>query len=254
MRSVLAKDKGLKCAMNLSGGFHHATPTQARGYCIFNDVNIIGTILHRQGFQRVLYVEIDAHFGDGTYHFFKATPKFFTLSFHESGESLYPYSDEQHFGEDEGYGYHLNVPLPIWTDDDAFLSAFNSIFLPVVSAYEPEFIIWQCGVDGHCRDWQSHLLLTKTAYQTVARTLRDILDDMSPKTKLIILGGGGYDPQAASLCWAVVINELAKLNLDLSSYADDCEKEPYEDNNIMEKIEQIVAELSPFLSPEKPSK
>ncbi|MFX1519985.1 MAG: hypothetical protein ACFFCD_08690 [Promethearchaeota archaeon] len=252
MRFVLAE--AVECAMNLSGGFHHATPTQARGYCIFNDINIIGTILLNEGIQRVLYVEIDAHFGDGTYFFFKNNSQFFTLSFHESGASLYPYSDDQFFGEGEGYGYHLNVPLPIWTDDDAFLYAFNSIFLPVVSAYEPEFILFQCGVDGHCRDWQSHLLLTKTAYQAVARTLRDILDDTCPKKKLIVLGGGGYDPQAASLSWAVVINELAKLNLDLSSFDDDCEKEPYEDINAMEKIEQIVDELSPFLNPEKPKK
>ncbi len=244
----------VKCAMNLSGGFHHAMPNQARGYCIFNDVNILGTILLNRGFQRILYVEIDAHFGDGTYLFFKDTPRFFTLSFHESGESLYPYSDEQLFGEGEGYGYHLNVPIPIWADDDAFQYAFNSTFLPIVTSYEPDFIIFQSGVDGHCRDWQSHLLLTKTAYQTVARTLRELLDDTWPKTKLIVLGGGGYDPLAASLCWAVVINELAKLNLDLTPYDDNCEKEPYENINVMEKTEQIVDELLPFLNPEKPDR
>jgi acetoin utilization protein AcuC len=198
-----------------------------------------------------LYVEIDAHFGDGTYHFFKKSPKFFTLSFSESGESLYPYSDGFFLGEDEGYGYHVNVPLPIWTGDDAFLHAFESIFLPITSEYKPEFIIIQCGVDGHCRDWQSHLLLTKNSYQTVARTIRGFLD-RHLSTKLIALGGGGYDPQAASLCWAVIINELAHLNLDFTQEYDKCEKESYEDNNAMEKIEQIVDVLSPFLHPEKP--
>jgi len=251
MRSVLRGD--VDCAMNLSGGFHHAKPNQARGYCIFNDVNILGTILLNEGIQRVLYVEIDAHFGDGTYHFYKESPQFFTLSFHESGESLYPYSDVDYlFGEGEGYGYHVNVPLPIWTDDNAFLYAFRSIFLPIVSSYKPEFIIFQSGVDGHCRDWQSHLLLTKRVYLEVARLIRSVID--SNKTKLIVLGGGGYDPMAAALCWASVINELAELQLDLTGYDDECEKEPYENVNTMEKIEQIVDELSPFLSPEKPSR
>ena len=251
MRSVLAGN--VRCAMNLSGGFHHATSTQARGYCIFNDVNIIGTILLQlEGFQRVLCVEIDAHFGDGTYTFFKKSSKFFTLSFHESGESLYPYCSEVLLGEENGYGYHLNIPLPIWTDDRAFMYAFKSVFLPVVSSYEPEFIIFQSGVDGHCRDWQSHLLLTKNAYREVARLIRSVLDEN--QSKLIVLGGGGYDPMAASLCWASVINELADLQLDLTGYDDDCEKEPYENVNTMEKIEQIVEGLSPFLTPEKPSR
>lgn len=247
MRSVLAGD--VESAMNLSGGFHHATPTQARGYCIFNDINIIGTILLNEGFQRVLYVEIDAHFGDGTYHFFKDDPKLFTLSFAESGESLYPYSQDLLFGKGEGYGYHLNVPLPIWTNDDAFLYAFQSVFLPIVSSYKPEFIIFQSGVDGHCRDWQSHLLLTKRAYLEVARLIRSAIDRNN--TKLIVLGGGGYDPVAASLCWATVINELADLQLDLTSYDDECEKEPYEDSNMMEKIEQVVTKLIPVLHLEK---
>jgi acetoin utilization protein AcuC len=247
MRSVLRGD--VECAMNLSGGFHHAKPDQARGYCIFNDVNILGTLLRDEGFHRVLYVEIDAHFGDGTYHFYKESPKFFTLSFHESGESLYPYSDDCLFGEGEGYGYHVNVPLPIWTDDNAFLYAFQSIFLPIVSSYKPEFIIFQSGVDGHCRDWQSHLLLTKKVYLEVARMIRSVID--SNETKLIVLGGGGYDPMAAALCWASVINELAELKLDLTSYNDECEKEPYEDSNVIEKIKQIVTKLTSAIHLEK---
>jgi acetoin utilization protein AcuC len=197
----------------------------------------------------VLYVEIDAHFGDGTYHFYKESPKFFTLSFHESGESLYPYSDDCLFGEGEGYGYHVNVPLPIWTDDNAFLYAFQSIFLPIVSSYKPEFIIFQSGVDGHCRDWQSHLLLTKKVYLEVARMIKSVID--SNETKLIVLGGGGYDPMAAALCWASVINELAELKLDLTSYNDECEKEPYEDSNVIEKIKQIVTKLTSAIHLEK---
>ena len=247
MRSVLRGD--VECAMNLSGGFHHAKPDQARGYCIFNDVNILGTLLRDEGIHRVLYVEIDAHFGDGTYHFFKKSPKFFTLSFHETGESLYPYSDDCLFGEGEGYGYHVNVPLPIWTDDNAFLYAFQSIFFPIISSYKPEFIIFQSGVDGHCRDWQSHLLLTKKVYLEVARMIRSVID--SNETKLIVLGGGGYDPMAAALCWASVINELAELKLDLTAYDDECEKEPYEDSNVIEKINQIVTKLTPAIDLEK---
>jgi acetoin utilization protein AcuC len=250
MRSVLRGD--VDVAMNLSGGFHHAKPDQARGYCIFNDVNILGTILLNEGIQRVLYVEVDAHFGDGTYHFFKENLEFFTLSFHESGNTLYPYSDDYLFGEGEGYGYHVNIPLPIWTTDSDFLYAFESVFLPVVSSYRPEFIIFQAGVDGHCRDWQSHLLLTKGVYQEVAHMIRNYID--RNKTKLIVLGGGGYDPMAAALCWASVINELAQLQLDLTVYDDECEKEPYEDSNVTDIVKQVVAKLTSVLNFEKSEK
>ncbi len=84
--------------------------------------------------------------------------------------------------------------------------------------------------------------MTKRVYLEVARIIRRIID--INETKLIVLGGGGYEPMAAALCWAAVINELAELHLDLTIYDDECEKEPYEDNKVIEIIKQTVTKLT----------
>ena len=82
--------------------------------------------------------------------------------------------------------------------------------------------------------------------------IKNIID--RDKTKLIVLGGGGYDPMAAALCWASVINELAELELDLNKYDDECEKEPYEDNNVMDLVRQVIAKLTSVLNFEESEK
>ncbi len=195
-------------AFNVAGGFHHAMPEKASGFCIFNDIAIGIRALQEHGFRRILYVDIDAHHGDGVQRIFYEDPKVLTISLHEDGHYLFPgsgFPDE--IGEGEGEGYAVNVPLPPYTRDVSYLFAFQEVVPPLARAFKPEIIVSQLGADGHYLDPLTHLMLSTETYEAVGR----ILDELSKELcggRWIATGGGGYDLTAVPRAWTLIFSQM----------------------------------------------
>ena len=122
-------------AFNPSGGLHHCGPEQAAGFCYMNDVALACTVL-AEAKKRVLYLDVDVHYGDGVANAFYDRNDVMTISFHENGRTLFPGTGfEDEIGAGPGKGYCVNVPLPVGTYDHAYMMAFKAIALPLIKNF-----------------------------------------------------------------------------------------------------------------------
>ncbi len=202
-------------AMNLGGGFHHAMPDRASGFCLLNDIAVgIRSLLEDHGVKRILYVDIDAHHADGVQAIFDADPRVLKISLHEDGHYLFPgtgFTDE--IGTGAGRGYSVNVPLPPYTRDVSYLYAFQEIVPPLAQAFRPEVLVTQLGADGHALDPLTHLMLTTETYEAAGK----ILDGLSKELcggRWIAVGGGGYEVTAVPRVWTVLFSTMIGRELE----------------------------------------
>ncbi len=196
MEEVLAGR--LRVAFNAAGGLHHAAPDRASGFCIYNDPAIVCGLLADRG-MRVAYVDIDAHHGDGVQAAFYDTDRVLTISLHESGRTLFPgtgYASER--GEGAGAGYSINVALPAYTDDAAYVRAFDAVVPELLARYRPDVLVTQQGIDSHFDDPLTHLLLSTRARAHVVGWFTSA--SLGP---WIVMGGGGYSLDAVRRTWAM---------------------------------------------------
>ena len=184
-------------AFNPSGGFHHAGPEQAAGFCFMNDV-AIGCIALAEAGKRVLYLDVDVHHGDGVQNAFYSRDDVMTISFHQSGRTLFPGTGfEDEIGAGQGLGYCVNVPLVIGTYDQAYMKAFNAIALPLIKAYNPDVIVLQMGADALAGDPLANLCLTNNTYAEIIEQL------LSFNKPVLATGGGGYNIDNTVRAWAL---------------------------------------------------
>ncbi len=189
-------------AFNPSGGFHHAGPERASGFCYINDVALACIILAEAG-KRVLYLDVDVHHGDGVAYAFYDRCDVMTISFHENPRLLFPGTGfEDEIGKGRGKGYCVNVPLPIGTYDEAYMKAFGSVARPLIGAFEPDVIVFELGADALAGDPLAHLYLTNNVYADIINYL------LSFGTPILATGGGGYNigntVRAWALAWSVL--------------------------------------------------
>ena len=183
-------------AFNVSGGLHHAMPSGASGFCIFNDPVIAINALLKKG-ARIAYVDIDAHHGDGVQHAFYHTDAVLTISLHESGQYLFPGTGSvDEIGAGRGRGYSVNVPFYPFTNDEIYLWAFKETVSPLIKAFRPHFVFTQLGIDTHFRDPITHMALTIQGFTEAVREL----SALAP-SGWIAMGGGGYDLMAVARAW-----------------------------------------------------
>ncbi len=196
-------------AFNLGGGFHHAHRARASGFCIFNDPAIAIQALLEAGVRRVLYVDVDAHHGDGVQYAFYAEPRVLTISVHEDGRYLFPGTGfVQEVGEGEGEGFSANVPLPPETGDEDYLRAFDAVVPPLAASFRPEVLVTQLGMDTHHTDPLTHLRLTSNAHRVLGERLHALAHDRCGG-RWVAVGGGGYTPSAVARGWALIFGVMA---------------------------------------------
>ncbi|MCY3412179.1 MAG: acetoin utilization protein AcuC [Candidatus Heimdallarchaeota archaeon] len=201
-------------AFSMLGGLHHARSARASGFCYYNDINVaIHRLKQLDTDIKILYVDTDLHHGDGVQFDFYNDPNVLTISFHESGKFLFPgtgFPDE--IGEGAGTGYSINVPFMPYTIDDIYLNSFDRIVKPIYESYNPDFIIWQSGVDGHRDDYMGHLLLSLKTYEGLSHRMRDLTQSMDTP-RMLTLGGGGYNPNTVAKSWATIMAGLLNQKL-----------------------------------------
>jgi acetoin utilization protein AcuC len=199
-RLVLAREADR--VFNPSGGFHHAGPEKAAGFCYMNDVALACLELAATG-KRVLSLDLDVHHGDGVQDAFYDRADVMTMSFHESGETLFPWrGSEGEIGEGKGRGYNVNVPFPAGTYDEAWLAAFREVAVPLARAYAPDVVLMEVGMDCLSGDPLAHLALTNNAYADAVGLIAGL------GAPMVLTGGGGYNPPIAARGWALVWSVL----------------------------------------------
>ena len=202
-------------AFNLSGGLHHAHPERASGFCIFNDPAIsIRYLRKKHNITKLVYLDIDAHHGDGVMYGFYNDPSLLDIDLHESGRYLFPgtgFPDE--IGEGEAKGLKLNIPLPPGTGDQAYLRAFHKLVPDAIRRFGPEMILVQCGADGHEDDRLANLRLTTNTYGQVVSEMHSLAHEIC-SGRLLLFGGGGYTLPNVPRVWTVAFAALAGQRLE----------------------------------------
>ncbi|MBU6497874.1 MAG: acetoin utilization protein AcuC [Rhodospirillales bacterium] len=182
------------------GGTHHGRPDRASGFCYLNDP-VLGILAWLdQGLERIVYLDIDAHHGDGVQDAFHDDARVLTISIHEDGR--WPFSGA---AEDRAGGAARNFPVPQGFNDSEMAFLLERAILPLIAAHRPQAIMLQAGADALEEDPLARLALSNNAHWQVAAAIRDVAP------RLVVLGGGGYNPYTVGRCWAgiwAVLNGL----------------------------------------------
>ena len=191
-----------RIAFNIAGGLHHACASRASGFCYVNDPVLAVRYFVAQG-KRVIYLDIDAHHGDGVQWAFYGDPRVLTVSFHQDGRTLFPGTGGlTETGKGKGTGYAVNVPMLPGTDDHVFWKGFLSVMPRLMEAFRPDVVVSQLGVDAFRTDPLAALELTTNGFAKAVA----YLTEAAPAW--VALGGGGYNPanvaRAWTLAWAIM--------------------------------------------------
>jgi acetoin utilization protein AcuC len=190
-------DGKVDVAFNVSGGLHHAMPRYASGFCIFNDPVIAINYLLSKGL-RVVYVDIDAHHGDGVQHAYYSTDQVLTISIHESGQFLFPGTGSvEDIGIGKGLGYSVNIPLHPYSNDEVYMRMASEIMIPLIDSFRPDVLATQLGMDTYFRDPITHLGLSVQGHSAIVKKLGE------STAKWLAFGGGGYDLSAVARGWTL---------------------------------------------------
>ncbi|HZU66491.1 MAG TPA: GNAT family N-acetyltransferase [Ktedonobacteraceae bacterium] len=201
-----------------AGGLHHAWAERASGFCVYNDIAVAIAHVLRASEAKVLYIDFDAHHGDGVQRAFYDEPRVMTVSFHETGRYLFPGTgDVLELGKGVGRGYSVNVPLQPYTEDDSYIEAMEALLTPLVISFAPDVIVSQHGCDTHAWDPLTHLSLTMRGIQAQVKLAHQLADTYC-KGRWVALGGGGYDlyrvvPRAWSIVWAEMSGQELPVSL-----------------------------------------
>lgn len=221
LQAVQAVHRGeYQHAVNFTGGLHHAMPDGAAGFCIYNDAAVGIQWLLDQGVERVAYIDIDVHHGDGVERCFWNDPRVLTCSIHESGTVLFPGTGfARDIGGPDAEGTAVNISLPPGTGDAAWLRALHAVVHPVVTAFKPQILITQHGCDSHFQDPLAHMVLTVDAQKVAHESLHTLAHDVCDG-RWVALGGGGYElvnvvPRSWTHLTAIATGKPIPLNTEL---------------------------------------
>lgn len=205
-------------AVNFSGGMHHAARERASGFCVYNDVAMAIQRLLDGGVQRIVSIDVDAHHGDGTQSIFWNDPRVMTISLHETGLTLFPgtgFANET--GGPDAPGTAVNVALPTFTGDAAWLRAFHAVVPQLVGAFQPEVIVSQHGCDSHRDDPLTHLNLSVDGQREAASAVGSLAARYCDN-RWIATGGGGYDVTGVvPRAWSHLIGMVTQRPVPLST-------------------------------------
>jgi len=189
-------------------GLHHARRDSAAGFCVFNDCGIaIETLRLQYSLQRIAYVDIDAHHGDGVFYSFEEDADLIFADLHEDGRVLYPGSGAaEETGKGRARGTKLNIPMTPESGDDLFYPAWQRVE-DFVDQHSPQFILFQCGADSIAGDPITHLRYTPAAHRHAAQRLKHLAEKHC-QGHLLAMGGGGYNRDNLARAWTAVVAAL----------------------------------------------
>ncbi|RAL00584.1 histone deacetylase RPD3 [Aspergillus ibericus CBS 121593] len=206
-----------KCdiAVNWAGGLHHAKKSEASGFCYVNDI-VLGILELLRFKQRVLYVDIDVHHGDGVEEAFYTTDRVMTVSFHKYGEYFPGTGELRDIGVGQGKYYAVNFPLRDGIDDISYKSIFEPVIKSVMEWYRPEAVVLQCGGDSLSGDRLGCFNLSMRGHANCVNFVKSF------NLPTMILGGGGYTMRNVARTWAfetgILVGDTLTADLPYNDY------------------------------------
>jgi acetoin utilization protein AcuC len=200
---------------SICGGLHHAMPDRSSGFCIYNDVAVGVRWLLANGAQKVAYVDVDVHHGDGVERIFYDDPRVLTISLHETGQALFPGTGfPQDHGGPGAEGSAVNVALPPGTSDGGWLRAFHAVVPPLLREFAPDVLVTQHGCDSHRDDPLADLMLSVDGQRASYLALHDLAHEVCDG-RWVVTGGGGYAlVDVVPRAWTHLLAVLAGRPLD----------------------------------------
>jgi acetoin utilization protein AcuC len=200
---------------SIAGGLHHAMRSQASGFCVYNDPAIAIAWLLQSGAERVAYVDIDVHHGDGVQAAFYDDPRVLTISLHEDPRTLFPGTGlPSETGGPGARGSAVNLALPAGTGDAGWLRAFHAVVPPLLRAFRPQILVSQHGCDTHWLDPLANLELTVDGQRAAHAALHELAHETAGG-RWLLTGGGGYElVQVVPRSWAHLLAEASGRPVD----------------------------------------
>jgi histone deacetylase 1/2 len=206
-----------KCdiAINWAGGLHHAKKSEASGFCYLNDI-VLGIIELLRYHQRVLYIDIDVHHGDGVEEAFYTTDRVMTCSFHKYGEFFPGTGELRDIGVGKGKNYAVNFPFRDGIDDDNYKSIFEPVITAIMEWYQPTAVVLQCGGDSLSGDRLGCFNLSMHGHANCVRFVKSF------GLPTLVVGGGGYTMRNVSRTWTyetgILVNKLVGPEIPYNDY------------------------------------
>ena len=213
--AVRLNEKASDIVINWSGGLHHAKKSEASGFCYVNDC-VLAILELLKVHERVLYIDIDIHHGDGVEEAFYTTNRVMTASFHKFGEYFPGTGDVKDKGYDKGENYAINVPLHDGMDDESFKSIFRPVMTKIMEKFQPGAVVLQCGADSLSGDRLGCFNLSIRGHADCVSFMK------AYGVPLLVLGGGGYTLRNVPRCWvfetSVLLDTQIKDAMPLNDY------------------------------------
>jgi acetoin utilization deacetylase AcuC-like enzyme len=183
---------------------HHAEPTRAMGFCIFDNVAIGAQhALDEHGARRVMIVDWDVHHGNGTNAIFHDRDDVLFCSIHES--PLYPGTGPaSDVGHGRGEGFTVNMPVPGGSGDAVFASHLEHVVAPLARSYEPDLLLVSAGYDAHADDPLASCVVSDAGYAAMTAVLRAATDELDIPLGIVL--EGGYDLGALARCVVLTLD------------------------------------------------
>ncbi|MFF4666348.1 acetoin utilization protein AcuC [Streptomyces sp. NPDC001282] len=206
-------------AVNFTGGLHHAMPGGAAGFCVYNDAALAIARMLELGAERIAYVDVDVHHGDGVQAAFGEDPRVLTVSLHEHPRTLFPQTGwPQETGIGAGEGSAVNVALPAGTGDAGWLRAFHAVVPELLADFRPQVLVTQHGADTHFEDPLAHFAVSLDAQRAVMTACHELAHTHAEGGRWIALGGGGYEVvDVVPRSWAHLVGIAAHTPVDPES-------------------------------------
>lgn len=214
-----------RVAINWNGGRHHAKRARASGFCYVNDI-VLGILELRKRYEKVMYIDLDLHHGDGVETAFKFSDKVLTFSIHRKDVGFFPGTGELgDVGKGKGSGYCFNVPIRHGLNDGSLEKVLDGCLMPTIQKFNPECIVVQCGVDGLSSDEHQEWNLTIKGF---GKEVAKILDVGKPT---LLLGGGGYEHKQVARCWTYLTDIALGKDTVFDLIPEHDKSDVYEDEN-----------------------
>lgn len=231
----------------LGGGFHHAGIDYGGGFCLFNDIAIlINDLRRRRKIKRVLILDYDVHFGNGTSDIYYSDGDVLFISLHQDPRTIYPGRGFIHeIGSGEGKGLNVNVPLPVRTGEKSYLYVLKEIFPPLAKEFKPDIIIANGGSDAHFADHLGSLGLTARGFFEISRMIRSVSEEICGG-RAVLLVGSGYNIDVLPYCWYALALGLIKADVKAEEIEDFYPPPPHPWRRL-EEVKSILGELKNIL-------
>lgn len=189
-------------------GLHHARRHIAAGFCVINDCGIAIEYLRRKhNINRIAYIDIDAHHGDGVFYSFENDPDLIFVDFHEDGHFLYPGTGNiTETGNGDAEGTKLNIPMPPGAGNELFMKLWPRAE-EFIRTSKPEFVLVQCGADSIYGDPITHMAYTEYVHKHTVTNVCRIANEFCGG-RVVALGGGGYNLDNIAKTWTAVVSAM----------------------------------------------